>query len=311
MRLAGCQRLSLGVESGSQRILDAIDKKITVDEIIESTELAKKYGIKVRYYMMLGNRGETRETFRRDARLPRARAAARVHLLVPVDLPGHARLRRRREGGLARPRVSTSRGDFQELKTPFDASDEDTALHERVVLRRTAACATHCARRRRRVPRPSSSGSATTTRRTWTSAARSTARARSTRPSTHVRRALELGYPLPGLALQPPRVHREGARRPRRDDGPLHDRGEDRPAALRADPERATRRARGSRPAGRAKGLPLELDGAARLPAPRAHRAADAAGAARREVRRVGRHRRSSRRPSAKGAARGSPTGAS
>src|SRR5678815_1134323 len=54
MRLAGCQRLSLGVESGSQRILDAIDKKITPAEILASTELAKKYGIKVRYYMMLG-----------------------------------------------------------------------------------------------------------------------------------------------------------------------------------------------------------------------------------------------------------------
>jgi radical SAM superfamily enzyme YgiQ (UPF0313 family) len=63
MRLAGCQRLSLGVESGSQRILDLIEKKITVDEILESTALAKKYGIKVRYYMMLGNRGETKESF--------------------------------------------------------------------------------------------------------------------------------------------------------------------------------------------------------------------------------------------------------
>ena len=63
MRLAGCERLSLGVESGSQRILDAIDKKITVDEIIASTEpSAKKYGIKLRYYMMIGNRGETRDT---------------------------------------------------------------------------------------------------------------------------------------------------------------------------------------------------------------------------------------------------------
>src|SRR5262249_34172757 len=51
MRLSGCQRLSLGVESGSQRILDAIDKKITTAEILESTHLAKKYGIRVRYYM--------------------------------------------------------------------------------------------------------------------------------------------------------------------------------------------------------------------------------------------------------------------
>src|SRR6185295_4469140 len=49
MRLAGCQRLSLGVESGSQKILDAIDKKITPAEILASTEIARRYGIKVRY----------------------------------------------------------------------------------------------------------------------------------------------------------------------------------------------------------------------------------------------------------------------
>jgi radical SAM superfamily enzyme YgiQ (UPF0313 family) len=42
MRLAGCQRLSLGVESGSQRILDAIDKKITPDEIVASTNRKKR-----------------------------------------------------------------------------------------------------------------------------------------------------------------------------------------------------------------------------------------------------------------------------
>src|SRR5258706_16424637 len=49
MRLAGCQRLSLGVESGAPSILAQVDKKITVDEILTSTETAKKFGIQVRY----------------------------------------------------------------------------------------------------------------------------------------------------------------------------------------------------------------------------------------------------------------------
>ena len=40
MRLAGCQRLSLGVESGSPAILQAINKKIPVDKSVASTELA-------------------------------------------------------------------------------------------------------------------------------------------------------------------------------------------------------------------------------------------------------------------------------
>jgi radical SAM superfamily enzyme YgiQ (UPF0313 family) len=63
MRLAGCQRLSLGVESGSPAILKNIDKKITVDKIVRGTEMAREVGIQIRYYMMLGNRGETGETF--------------------------------------------------------------------------------------------------------------------------------------------------------------------------------------------------------------------------------------------------------
>jgi radical SAM superfamily enzyme YgiQ (UPF0313 family) len=62
MRRAGCQRLSLGVESGSDQILHNIDKKITAQEIIAATNLAKDVGIQVRYFMMLGTRGETKET---------------------------------------------------------------------------------------------------------------------------------------------------------------------------------------------------------------------------------------------------------
>ncbi|MBX3190001.1 MAG: radical SAM protein [Labilithrix sp.] len=122
MRLAGCQRLSLGVESGSQTILDAIEKKITPGEILESTALAKKYGIKVRYYMMLGNRGETRETFAETLRfLERARPHEYVFSCLSI-YPGtkdfHAA---EKAGWLDRKEYFT--GTFQELKTPFDADD--------------------------------------------------------------------------------------------------------------------------------------------------------------------------------------------
>ncbi|HMA92895.1 MAG TPA: radical SAM protein, partial [Polyangiaceae bacterium] len=63
MRLAGCERISLGVESGSARILKAINKKISVQQILDSAETARRYGVRARFFMMLGNRGETRETF--------------------------------------------------------------------------------------------------------------------------------------------------------------------------------------------------------------------------------------------------------
>ncbi|HEY4122721.1 MAG TPA: radical SAM protein [Byssovorax sp.] len=123
MRLAGCERLSLGVESGSQRILDAIDKKITVAEIEESTELAKRYGVRVRYYMMLGNRGETRETFAETlAFLERAKPHQYVFSCLSV-YPGTRDFKDAEKAGWL-DREAFFRERFQELKTPFDASDD-------------------------------------------------------------------------------------------------------------------------------------------------------------------------------------------
>lgn len=124
MRLAGCSRLSLGVESGSQQVLDAIDKKITPDEIARSTELAKKYGIKVRYYMMLGNRGETRETFEETLRfLERARPHEYVFSCLSI-YPGTRDFEDAEKTWLDRNMYFTD--TFQEYKVPFDATEETT-----------------------------------------------------------------------------------------------------------------------------------------------------------------------------------------
>lgn len=124
MRLAGCQRLSLGVESGSQTILDKIEKKITPDEILASTALAKKYGIKVRYFMMLGNRGETRETFAETLKfLEKARPHEYIFSCLSIYPGTKDFFAAEQAGWLSRDEFFT--GTFQELKTPFDA-DEGT-----------------------------------------------------------------------------------------------------------------------------------------------------------------------------------------
>ncbi len=125
MRLAGCQRLSLGVESGSQEILDKIDKKITVDEIIESTRMAKKYGVKVRYYMMLGNRGETVKTFHETLSFLR-RAMPHEYVFSCLSIyPGTRDFYDAEKAGWLDRRVYFE-GNFQEFKTPYDAAEETT-----------------------------------------------------------------------------------------------------------------------------------------------------------------------------------------
>lgn len=127
MRLAGCQRLSLGVESGSQRVLDAIDKKITVAEIIESTRLAKEVGIKVRYYMMLGNRTDDATSFKETlAFLERAQPHEYIFSCLSV-YPGTRDFHEAERQGWLDRRVYFEQ-PFQELKTPFDAPEEDARL---------------------------------------------------------------------------------------------------------------------------------------------------------------------------------------
>jgi anaerobic magnesium-protoporphyrin IX monomethyl ester cyclase len=125
MRRAGCQRLSLGVESGSPSVLAKINKKITVEQILRSTALAKSYGIQVRYYMMLGNRGETLQTFHEtQAFLERAKPHQYIFSCLSI-YPGTLDFDdAEKSGGLDR-RVYFSE-TFQELKTPFDADEECT-----------------------------------------------------------------------------------------------------------------------------------------------------------------------------------------
>jgi len=66
MRRSGCERISVGVESASDIILKNIKKRLSLDRLFEVTQAAKKFGIQIRYYMMVGNRGETQETFQQS-----------------------------------------------------------------------------------------------------------------------------------------------------------------------------------------------------------------------------------------------------
>lgn len=57
----GCWRIWIGSESGSQRILDAMDRGVTVEEVQWAVETAQKHGIEVGMFLMWGYEGETLE----------------------------------------------------------------------------------------------------------------------------------------------------------------------------------------------------------------------------------------------------------
>ncbi len=62
MRLAGCIRISYGVESGSERIRKFLNKNITRTQIETAFDLTTQYGIMARAYFIYGNPGENEVT---------------------------------------------------------------------------------------------------------------------------------------------------------------------------------------------------------------------------------------------------------
>jgi radical SAM superfamily enzyme YgiQ (UPF0313 family) len=55
----GCWRIWIGAESGSQRILDSMERGVTVEQVLFATQAAKRFGIQVGMFLMWGYEGET------------------------------------------------------------------------------------------------------------------------------------------------------------------------------------------------------------------------------------------------------------
>ncbi len=65
----GCRRVYVGAESGSQKVLDAMNKGITVEQIYTAAALLKRYGIERAFFMMLGYPGEEMADIDRSIRM--------------------------------------------------------------------------------------------------------------------------------------------------------------------------------------------------------------------------------------------------
>lgn len=130
MRLAGCQMISLGVESGSQEILKSIRKETTPEMVLEATRSAQKYGMHVRYYMILCNRGETAETIQQSNDLIRTGRPNRYFFGALSFYPGTEDWAILREQQGLTPDVFF-RNDFKELNVATSRHKElqDVLLH--------------------------------------------------------------------------------------------------------------------------------------------------------------------------------------
>jgi radical SAM superfamily enzyme YgiQ (UPF0313 family) len=93
---AGASIVWIGAESGSQSVLDAMDKGTSVDQIREAAWRLRAAGVRVGFFLQFGYPGETREDIEATIRMVRECVPDDIGVSVSYPLPGtpfHARVK--------------------------------------------------------------------------------------------------------------------------------------------------------------------------------------------------------------------------
>jgi anaerobic magnesium-protoporphyrin IX monomethyl ester cyclase len=88
LRQSGCQSVWLGAESGSQKILDAMQKGISVGQIYAATRKLKEAGIRVGFFLQYGYPGETRGDIDLTLKMVHDCLPDEIGVSVSYPLPG-------------------------------------------------------------------------------------------------------------------------------------------------------------------------------------------------------------------------------
>ena len=99
MKSAGCTEIWVGVESGSQDILDELKRNYTLEEVKELFVFAKEAGLKRQAYIMIGTPGESRGTLKQTEVLIEQIKPDIVIMSLFVPIPGSELYQKAREAG--------------------------------------------------------------------------------------------------------------------------------------------------------------------------------------------------------------------
>ena len=88
MHRSGCRMVGYGVESGSQKVLDGIKKKIEIGEIEDSFKITRKLGIRTKAFFIVGLPGEGEKEFQETLALARRICPDYVVVSIFTPLPG-------------------------------------------------------------------------------------------------------------------------------------------------------------------------------------------------------------------------------
>lgn len=85
---SGCKKIWLGIESGSQKILDAMNKGIRVEQVYAVSPQIRKCGIEQAFFLQLGYPGETKEDIRKTLKLMTDLMPDDIGISICYPLPG-------------------------------------------------------------------------------------------------------------------------------------------------------------------------------------------------------------------------------
>jgi anaerobic magnesium-protoporphyrin IX monomethyl ester cyclase len=88
LKKAGCREAWIGAESGSQRVLDDMNKGTTIAEILSARRRFQAEGIRVGFFIQLGYQGEELEDILATRNLLQASRPDEIGVSVSYPLPG-------------------------------------------------------------------------------------------------------------------------------------------------------------------------------------------------------------------------------
>ena len=118
MKQAGVKSVVYGIESGSQKILDAMNKRTTVAMNYKAISMTKKAGLQCYADMFLGYPGETLETISETENLIMKARPTAINLSVMYPLPGTRVYNEAKENGTLR-RDWNVQGSYAWIQLPW------------------------------------------------------------------------------------------------------------------------------------------------------------------------------------------------